>query len=80
MEKIKIQIGNKIHMKSGEVGQIINTESPLWFRSFYSEENDGTESIYCQEAFTVYGSTQNSSYEIPSKSRSSVIKTLKTLQ
>ena len=38
----KLQIGNNIRLKSGEVGQIVKTESPLGFREFIVRRDDGT--------------------------------------
>lgn len=38
----KLQIGNKIRLKSGEVGQIVDIESPLGFREFIVRRDDST--------------------------------------
>ena len=45
MKRIKInklQIGNKIRLKSWEVGQIANTESPLGIYEFIVQRDGGT--------------------------------------
>ena len=68
MERIKLQTLIKIHLKSDIVGQIMNTETPLLFRKCIVRRDNGTESVYCWDTFTVYGLTQNSSYGIPNKS------------
>ena len=47
-EKIqKLQIGNKIWLKSGEVGHIVNTESPL---GFIVLRDDGPVTIHFSSA------------------------------
>ena len=46
MGRIKLQIANKIHLKLDEVGQIINTESPIGFREFIVKRDGSNENFF----------------------------------
>ena len=86
MERTKIQkleIGKKIPLKWGEVGQIVNTESPLGFCELISRLWKEDPFIYAKQSedpVTIHFRSESSSNKMPNKLLSSVFKTLEKWQ